>query len=214
MSDLDDFLAEVLPRQLTAVEALHNGDPQPQLALSSTQDPVTLFGAAGMSKRGWDEVSRSFHWLASRFSDCTAQRFDLVAAGISGDLAYTVGFEHTAHARDGGPDEPYTLRVTYIYRREHGEWKIAHRHADRPPLDQRPTVEASKPVGSTGSEINIRSTIYVSTHTQAAVGLGITWSSARSAGRTWRAEPSRVAQRSRSTSSSRQLMGRGIDDLH
>jgi hypothetical protein len=27
MSDLDDFLAEALPRQLTAVEALHNGDP-------------------------------------------------------------------------------------------------------------------------------------------------------------------------------------------
>ena len=145
MSDLDDFLAEVLPRQLMAVEAVHNGDLQPQLALSSTQDPVTLFGAAGMSKRGWDEVSRTFHWLASRFSDCTTQRFDLVAAGISGDLAYTVGFEHTAHARDGVPDEPYTLRVTHLYRREHGEWKIAHRHGDRFPIDQRPSAEASSP---------------------------------------------------------------------
>jgi hypothetical protein len=48
---------------------------------------VTLFGAAGMRKRDWDQVRRSFHWLASRFSDCTAQRFDLVGAGISGDLA-------------------------------------------------------------------------------------------------------------------------------
>jgi len=29
--------------------------------------------------------------LASRFSNCTAYRFELVAAGVSGDLAYTVG---------------------------------------------------------------------------------------------------------------------------
>jgi SnoaL-like domain len=31
--------------------------------------------------------------------------------------------------------EPYTLRVTHVYRREDGEWKIVHRHADAP-LDQ------------------------------------------------------------------------------
>jgi ketosteroid isomerase-like protein len=26
--------------------------------------------------------------------------------------------------------EPYTLRVTHAYRREDGDWKIVHRHAD------------------------------------------------------------------------------------
>jgi ketosteroid isomerase-like protein len=37
---------------------------------------------------------------------------------------------------DGGPVAPITLRVTHLYRREDGEWKIVHRHADRPPVDQ------------------------------------------------------------------------------
>jgi ketosteroid isomerase-like protein len=82
-------------------------------------------------------VSQTFHWLASRFSDCTTQSFDLLAAGVSGDLAYTVGFEHAAHSRDDVPEGPYTLRVTHIYRREDGEWKIVHRHGDRTPIDHR-----------------------------------------------------------------------------
>jgi ketosteroid isomerase-like protein len=74
--------------------------------------------------------------LAVRWSDCTDDRFDLVAAGASGALAYLVGFEHIANSVAGVPVEPYTLRVTRIYRREAGEWKIAHRHADYIPADQ------------------------------------------------------------------------------
>ena len=29
-----------------------------------------------------------------------------------------------------GPVQDYTLRVTYLYRREDDEWKIIHRHGD------------------------------------------------------------------------------------
>jgi hypothetical protein len=53
-----------------------------------------------------------------------------VAADVSGDLAYTVGYEHCLRSLDGGPVESATLRVTHIYRREDGEWKIVHRHGD------------------------------------------------------------------------------------
>lgn len=128
-SELDDFLATTLPRQIAAEEAFHNGDPEPRLALWSRNDPVTVLGAA-RSATGWDEVSQLFRWLGTRFSHCTAYRFDLVAASVSGDMAYTVGNEHTSVSIEGVPAEPYTLRVTHVYRRENGEWKIAHRHAD------------------------------------------------------------------------------------
>ncbi len=132
MSELDDFLTTTLARQIEAEKALHNGDPTQRMQMWSPQDPVTLFGAA-TSKSGWDEVSQVFRWLGSRFSDCTAYRFELVAAGVSSDLAYTVGYEHTSVSMDGVPVEPYTLRVTHVYRRENGEWKIVHRHADPVP---------------------------------------------------------------------------------
>jgi ketosteroid isomerase-like protein len=88
-------------------------------------------------------VSRIFNWVASRLSNCTAYRFDLVAAGVSGDLAYTVGYERFSDSTDGGPVEPTTLRVTHVYRRENGQWKIVHRHGDHLPIDQSPPAEDS-----------------------------------------------------------------------
>jgi len=146
MTELETFLASFLPRQVEADRAIHNGDMAPRMEIWSHADPVTLFGAFGPCNSGWDQVSRTFHWVASRFSSGTEFAFDLVAAGISGDLAYTVGYERSLRAVDGGPVEPSTLRVTHVYRREDGEWKIAHRHADFLPVDQGPTYgrEASQ----------------------------------------------------------------------
>jgi len=136
MTKLDDFLAPTLARQVQAEQALVSGDPGPRLAMTSTQDPVTVFGAMVPVRSGWDEVSETLRWLAARWSDSTDYRFDVVAADVSGDMAYLVGFEHVANSVLGLPVEPYTLRVTHIFRRENGEWKIAHRHADYVPIDQ------------------------------------------------------------------------------
>ncbi len=141
MSELDDFLTDTLARQVEAEEAIHNGVLAPRMEIWSARDPVTLFGAWGPCNSGWEEVSQTFHWVASRFSNCTAYEFELVAAGVSGDLAYTVGYEHSSASVDGGPVEPNTLRVTHVYRREDGEWKIVHRHGDHPPPDQSPPME-------------------------------------------------------------------------
>ncbi len=142
MSQLDDFIATTIPRQIKAEEALHNGDPAPRLGMWSTKDPVTLFGGWGPCKSGSAEVSRIFRWVASRFSRCTAYSFEVVAAGASGDLAYTVGYERSSVSVDGRPVNN-ALRVTHVYRRENGEWKIVHRHGDFIPVDQSPPAEAS-----------------------------------------------------------------------
>lgn len=128
MSERDDFLASTIPRQMEAETALHNGDAAPRMAMWSRNDPVTLFGAA-VSKTGWDDVSRTFEWLASIFSSCKSHELEIVAADASGDLAYTVGYEHTTASVNGVP-QSYTLRVTHLYRREDGDWKIVHRHGD------------------------------------------------------------------------------------
>ena len=54
------------------------------------------------------------------------------------DLAYTVGYEIGDVVLDGAPMTRQRLRVTQIYRREDGEWRLVHRHGDFAPADQSP----------------------------------------------------------------------------
>ena len=129
VSEVDEFLDAMLPRQLAAEQALCRGDAEPRSGTWSQRDPVTVFGAAGGLRRGWDEVSSTTRWIAGRFSGLRDYEFELVAASASGDLAYTVGFEHKTVSVDGEP-VTYTLRVTHVYRREDGLWKTVHRHGD------------------------------------------------------------------------------------
>jgi ketosteroid isomerase-like protein len=126
--ETDDFLAAVLPAYLEGEIAIHNGDAAPRKALWSRAEPVTLFGAA-ISGRGWAELEATFDWLGRSFSDCTSYENELVAAGASGDLAYHVAIEHSAVSVDGTPTV-YELRVTTVFRREDGQWRTVHRHAD------------------------------------------------------------------------------------
>jgi ketosteroid isomerase-like protein len=132
MDDADAFLAEVMPALTAADTALHNGDAGPRTALWSRTDPVTLFGAA-RTVTGADEVIPFFEVLAGRFSNCTSFEYEVTAAEVSGDLAYVVGIEHTTASVAGANPLPYTLRVTTIFRREDGEWKIVLRHGDALP---------------------------------------------------------------------------------
>jgi ketosteroid isomerase-like protein len=135
MAEADDFLRETMPRLIDAEAALHRGDVEPRLRMWSESDPVTVFGAWS-SDAGWQDVSKLFRGLAARFSNSTSYDIELIAAGASGDLAYTVAYEHNTVSVDGA-SRTYTLRVTQVYRREDGEWKVAHRHGDELTTDQK-----------------------------------------------------------------------------
>jgi hypothetical protein len=47
MSDLDDFLATTIARQIKAEQALHNGDPVRELAFTPQPDVVHGYGCVG-----------------------------------------------------------------------------------------------------------------------------------------------------------------------
>jgi ketosteroid isomerase-like protein len=93
--------------------------------------PVTLLGAK-LTATGWDEIEPSFREVASWFGGSESYEFEVVAAGASADLAYTVGYERNVAIVNGERRE-YVLRATHVYRREHGCWRIVHRHADPVP---------------------------------------------------------------------------------
>ncbi len=131
MNERDAFLESTMPRQVAAETAMHNGDVGPRLAMWSRNDAVTLFGA-WFSSSGSHDVSRTSQRVAAAMRHCESYDIELVAADAVGDLAYTVAYEHTT-ATVNGVRSTYTLRVTHVYRRENGEWKIVHRHGDRLP---------------------------------------------------------------------------------
>lgn len=128
MSDRDDFRAWVESALFDAELALHNGDPAPRRALWSRNEPVSVLGA-WRNAYGHQEIDELFTGLGNSFSDCTSYVFEMEAFDVVGDMAYTAGLEHSSASVDGEP-RSYTLRATQVYRREAGEWRVAHRHGD------------------------------------------------------------------------------------
>lgn len=128
MNERDAFLDWFATEWRDAERALHNGDAAPRFRTWSDREPVTLFGA-WLDAKGPAEVREVFSRLADAFSGATSSAVELVASDVSGDLAYTAHREITSTVVDGEPRD-YVLRVTQIYRREGGEWKVVHRHGD------------------------------------------------------------------------------------
>jgi len=147
MNEDDAFLSEVIPQLRQEITALHSGDAQPRKALWSHDDQVTLFGA-DLSGRGWSEIEPVFDRLAASFSGSGSGDYEVLSAGVSGDLGYVAAIERSVAARAGGDPHPYALRVTTVLRREDGAWKIVHRHGD--PFDDsaRKMLAARKEQGS------------------------------------------------------------------
>src|ERR1700758_305874 len=129
--------ADALSRERSAEAAIYRGDPGPFKELWSRGDDISLFGAFGPCKKGWHQVGKTVDWGAGRYRDggVTAEAA-VVAEGVA--LAYTVGYEIGAVVLDGAPVTRQRLRVTQIYRREDGQWRLAHRHGDFAPTDQSP----------------------------------------------------------------------------
>ena len=128
MTDREDFLLWVNTALHDAEVALHSGDPGPRLELWARNEPVSVLGA-WRSAHGRTEVEQLFVGLAETFSDFTSFTFELLAYDVVGNVAYTAGLERSSTAVDGQA-RTYTLRVTQVYRRERGAWKVVHRHAD------------------------------------------------------------------------------------
>jgi ketosteroid isomerase-like protein len=131
MGDRDDFLEWFNSTWRAAEVALHNGDAAPRLQTWSDRAPVTLFGA-WLTAYDPDAVHQVFEKLARAFSHARSSDIELIAADASGHFAYTVHREITSTSVNGAPRD-YVLRVTQVYRREDGTWKVIHRHADEDP---------------------------------------------------------------------------------
>src|SRR5262245_52544495 len=123
MSIEDSGFAETLERVRAALAAMSSGDPEPYIHCWAESADATLFGAWGPIEQGYRQLTETFGWVASRFRGGQLVPENTVAFA-SGDLAYTVGFERGEVVVDGGSPQPMTIRVTHIYRRINGAWRL------------------------------------------------------------------------------------------
>ena len=124
-------LAQAIEAYHRAVAAFLEGDPGPQKRLFSRRDDVTLANPLGPPARGWSRVEATMERAAALLRDGEVRGFERVSEYATADLAYIVEIER-ARVKVGGAGEaaPAALRVTTIFRREDGEWRVVHRHAD------------------------------------------------------------------------------------
>lgn len=127
-----------LPAFEAGLSAFVNGDAGPWMRHVSRSPQASILGGFGGYEIG-AQVEGRYGWAASQFEPSgAAVRVDYLTTVVEGDLAYTVTIERS-HARIRGraAPAPMALRVTQVFRREDGEWKLLHRHADhdvtRPP---------------------------------------------------------------------------------
>ncbi len=126
-----DAFDEVLEQCQIALGEFPKGNPEPMKMMFSHQEDVSLANPFGPPVRGWDEVAKTLERAASHYRDGEATGFENVAKYITPELAYTVEIERCQAKVEGRDDvTPIAVRVTTIFRREEGEWKVVHRHAD------------------------------------------------------------------------------------
>jgi ketosteroid isomerase-like protein len=113
-----------------AQRGLQRGDARAYKELWSHSDDVTLSGGfGGEIEKGWDKVSTRLDWAAKQFSN-GSNRISRLVKTASGDLAYVVQSEHIEFVGPRGAASKKDYRVTMVFRKEHGTWKILHRQAD------------------------------------------------------------------------------------
>lgn len=130
MAALDD-LDEVIEQSHLALGEIVKGNPEPLKMVYSHQEDVSLANPFGPPVRGWEQAAATIERAASNYKDGEIVGFETVAKYVTPELAYIVEVERYK-AKVGGGEElaPISLRVTSIFRREDGVWKIVHRHAD------------------------------------------------------------------------------------
>jgi ketosteroid isomerase-like protein len=123
-------LAQVIEQYHQALGAFVKGDPDPDKRLYSRRDDVTLANPLGPPNRGWNQVEAAMERAASQLRDGEVRAFERISEYATADLAYIVEIERYRGRFGASEMASSSLRATTIFRREDGEWRIVHRHAD------------------------------------------------------------------------------------
>ena len=125
----DEELAALVRRAADAAAAFIRGDIRTYLDLLPHADDYTLMSPYGGAAHGFDHSDASLDATATWFQGGEA-RLEVVQTYRAGDLAVIAAIERQRGVVGGLPEQDWSLRVTLVFRRDDGEWRLVHRHAD------------------------------------------------------------------------------------
>jgi ketosteroid isomerase-like protein len=131
MTSEEPSIEAAIAQLRAAMADVANGDTRAIKALYDHSDDATSFYGWGGYERGWPQVDQRWDWAGQQFKGGTVAYQPLTRVA-SGELFYTTDIE-IFRVRMDGKDEPATWsnRVTHIFRRGDGVWRLIHRHANR-----------------------------------------------------------------------------------
>ena len=118
-------------KRTEAARAYVNGDAAPLDRMVAQSGPASFFPPNGGTERGAKEVSARYDRDARLFGKGGETQLEVLQSAAAGDVGFWTGFQ-SAQVKMGSGSEPITmkLRITELFRRIDGEWKMVHRHAD------------------------------------------------------------------------------------
>jgi ketosteroid isomerase-like protein len=127
----DEEVADLIRRTADAASALIRGDIRTYVTLIRHADDYTLMApSGGEPRRGFDASDQALEAMEQYFRGGGEAELEVFQSYASGDMVVLVAIERQ-HGEVGGlPDQNWSLRVTLVFRREGGEWRLVHRHAD------------------------------------------------------------------------------------
>lgn len=127
----DPSIETAVQRLRAAMADVANGDTSKIKALYEHSADATSFYGWGGYEVGWAQVDKRWDWAGRQFKGGTVS-YEPLTRVASGDLFYLTDIE-TFTCRMAGKDDPATWsnRVTHIFHRASGEWRLIHRHANR-----------------------------------------------------------------------------------
>jgi len=120
---------EFMKKREQAAAAYVNGDGAPVDALAVHDGEATFFPPTGGSVSGAHEIAERYGVDVKSFSRGGHSKLEVLQSGDQGGLAFWTGFQD-AEAKFGDRKVKMRLRITELFRREGGHWKLFHRHAD------------------------------------------------------------------------------------
>jgi ketosteroid isomerase-like protein len=114
-----------------ALTRMANGDAGPMMEVWSHTSEVSTMHPIGGREVGWEQVQGPWEQVAAMASGGQITLADSLI-WVVGDLAYQIGTE-AGEIGLGGQRVSFEERVTNVYRREAGAWKIVHHHSDLSP---------------------------------------------------------------------------------